>query len=303
MSRSGANVVEPTGDPTARLRVVAHRGLPYADVLRCRPLELDLYVPAGQPGAPELVPLLVFVHGGGWARGSRRSFGPAFDEGFFARIAGGGYVVASIDYRLSGEAVYPAQLQDVHVALDWLAEHAPAHGADIERTVLWGESAGGHLAALAGLTRRDGATSDDGATPSTWPGGLRLVGVVDWYGPSDLRTLAAQAREDAVAHAGDPDSREAMLLGGPVAQAGELAAQASPVTYARADAPPFLLVHGTQDRFVPVAQSEQLHAALQAAGAECRLDLVEGADHMWLGTDAEAVLARSLEFVADVTAR
>lgn len=154
MSRSGANVVEPTGDPTARLRVVAHRGLPYADVLRCRPLELDLYVPAGQPGAPELVPLLVFVHGGGWARGSRRSFGPAFDEGFFARIAGGGYVVASIDYRLSGEAVYPAQLQDVHVALDWLAEHAPAHGADIERTVLLGESAGGHLAALAGLTCR-----------------------------------------------------------------------------------------------------------------------------------------------------
>ncbi len=270
--------------------VLVESGLVFAEPDGYRPLELDLYVPEDLETP---APLLVFVHGGGWSRGSRRSFGPTFDECFFARIAAArGYVVASIDYRLSGEARFPAQLEDVHAALDWLSDHASAHGADIARTVLWGESAGGHLAALAALTR-------DSTSPVTQPVGL--VGVVDWYGPSDLTTMAAQAPADAVSRADDVDSREARLLGGPVAEAGELAAQASPVTYVRADAPPFLLVHGTHDRFVPVGQSEQFHAALEAVGASSRLELVEGADHAWHDTDPEAVLARSLEFVAQIT--
>lgn len=225
----------------------------------------------------------------GGHRSLTRSIGRSFEDRIFPTVAARGYVVASLDYRLTGEAVFPAQLQDVQAGLDHLAERAGEHGADIERTVLWGESAGGHLAALAALTRPSGR--------------LRIAGVVDWYGPSDLRTMAQQARTDAVARADDVDSREALLLGGPVAQAGELAAQASPVTHVHADAPPFLLVHGTADRFVPAGQSEQLHEALTSAGADSRLELVEGGDHMWMGADPQEVLATSLAFVGRVTGR
>lgn len=263
-------------------RVRRSQAIPFAEPEGHRPLELDLYRPDGDGPWP----LVVFLHGGGWRRGSRRSFGPAFGDRLFGRVAQLGYVVASLDYRLTGEAVFPAQLDDVRAGLDHLARHGTEYGVD-GRAVLWGESAGGHLAALAALTRQ--------------PGGLTVVGVIDWYGPSDLRTMGQQARPDAVARADDADSREALLLGGPVAAAGELAAQASPVTHARADAPPFLLVHGTADRFVPVQQSEQLHAALRSAGVDARLELVDGADHMWAGVDPERVLTVSLDFLAEVT--
>ncbi|WP_068425911.1 alpha/beta hydrolase [Piscicoccus intestinalis] len=266
-------------------RVRRSQAIPFAEPEGYRPLELDLYRPDGDGPWP----LVVFLHGGGWRRGSRRSFGPAFGDRLFGRVAQLGYVVASLDYRLTGEAVFPAQLDDVHAGLDHLARHGGEYGAD-GRAVLWGESAGGHLAALAALTALTPAAS-----------ALRVVGVIDWYGPADLRTMGQQARPDALASADNPDSREAQLLGGPVAADEALATQASPVAHAHADAPPFLLVHGTADRLVPVQQSEQLHAALRAAGVDARLELVDGADHMWAGVDPEQVLTASLDFLAEVT--
>jgi acetyl esterase/lipase len=271
------------------------RGVPFTTPIGSTPLRVDLYRPAGVTGA---LPLLVCLHGGGWVQGSRAAFGPVFDDSedpFFARVARSGFVVASPDYRLSGEAVFPAQLDDVLAALGWLADAAPALGADAGRTVVWGESAGGHLAALAALD----AT---GSPPTAAIDGLRVVGAVAWYAPSDLTTMAEQARPDAVARASDPDSREARLLGVAVEDAGELAVAASPVAHVHAGAPPFLLVHGDADRFVPVGQSRQLHDALTGAGAQSRLELVPGADHMWRGvTDPDALLIRSLAFVHEVT--
>ena len=257
-----------TPSPDGDVRLVG--GLAYAAPIGFRPLLLDLYRPAA--GA-DPAPLVVFMHGGGWLRGDRSMVSPSFASwrpGPLARLAADGFAVASVDYRLSGEARFPAQLEDVAAAVDWLTGHAGEYGFDAGRIVLWGESAGAHLAALLGLR-----------LPA--PTGVR--GVVDWYGPADLTALQEQVGV-AGALTDDPlDTREARLLGAPVATVPELARAASPISHVRAGAPPFLIAHGTADRAVPFRQSEALAAALAEAGADVRFEAVNGADHMWVGVD------------------
>jgi acetyl esterase/lipase len=242
-------------------------GLAYAAPIGFRPLLLDLYLAAA--GA-DPAPLVVFMHGGGWLRGDRSMVSPAFASwrpGPLARLAAAGFAVASVDYRLSGEARFPAQLEDVSAAVEWLTGQAEEYGFDPGRIVLWGESAGAHLAALLAL-----------GSP-----GRPVRGVVDWYGPADLAALDGQVGA-AGALTDDPlDTREARLLGAPVAEVPELARAASPISHVRAGAPPFLIAHGTADRAVPFSQSEALAAALAEAGVGVRFEAVEGADHMWVG--------------------
>lgn len=269
-----------------------HRtGVEYATLVGFRPLLLDLVLP---PRTGAAAPVVVFLHGGGWQAGSRRSAGPGFaalSPTPFVRLAAAGYAVAAVDYRLSAEAVWPAQLQDVAAALRWLGRDGPGLGLDPARLVLWGESAGGHLAALAGLLARH---PDRGGAP--------VAAVVDWYGPADLRTMAAQLGPGAATDPDALDSRESRLLGAALPTVPELAADASPVTHVTADAPPFLLVHGTADRLVPYAQSVDLAAALRRCGVPVRLEPVEGADHMWLGPDPDAparVLDLTLQFLRE----
>jgi len=263
------------------------RAVEYRAVPGYRPLLLDLH----RPDAPSPPPLVVFVHGGGWRLGSRSAFGPLFADWSpspFARLAARGVAVASLDYRLSGEAVFPAPLEDVTDGLCWLREHAGELGVDASRVVLWGESAGAHLAALAGLLDAD------------------VRAVVDWYGPADLVTMAEDAAAGGITitDPGAPDSRESLLLGATVGDDPDRARAASPVAHVRAGAPPFLVLHGTADRFVPARQSERLAAALESVGAGVRLELVDGADHMWLGaadvarTAFETSAAFALEHLA-----
>jgi acetyl esterase/lipase len=265
------------------------RAIPYAVRPGFRPLQLDLY----QPAAGRARPAVLFLHGGGWRLGSRGIFLATWrhwQPDPFARIVAAGFTVVSAEYRLSGEAVFPAQLDDVTDALRWIGARADELGVDADRVVAWGESAGGHPAALLGLT----------ATRAR-PGAV--TGVVDWYGPSNLSTMAAQARPYSVARPDAADSREAALIGATVAQEPELARAASPVSYVHAAAPPFHIAHGTADRFVPAAQSEELAEALRRAGASVELDLVEGADHMWQGAaDPERIFARALDFARRVAA-
>lgn len=275
--------------PPARLasggvRVLA--GVPYADLPGARPLELDLWLPA-DPAGP--VPVVVFVHGGGWRLGSRHSVGPAYagaSPSPFEVVAAAGIAVASVDHRLSGEAVWPAQLHDVRAAVRWLRSRADELGLDADRVAAWGESAGGHLAAMLGLAGPD-LEGDVGVTgPSS-----AVCAVVAWYGPSDVATVPADPT--------DPTTREAQLLGAPPATVPALAAQASPLTHVTPATPPFLLLHGDADRLVPHAQSVALARALEAAGAPVELHLLAGADHMWLGTPAAAdeALARTVAFL------
>ncbi|MEA5363154.1 alpha/beta hydrolase [Amycolatopsis sp., V23-08] len=234
----------------------------YREVLGFRPLELDLHLPSG-PGPH---PAIVYLHGGGWRRGSRRTTIPA---NLCSTLAERGFAVAAADYRLSGEARFPAQLDDVRAAITWLRSEV-----DCSRTFLWGESAGAHLALLTAL---DGGDVD---------------GVVAWYPPTDFLGLAGDLTGAA------DDSRETELLGVAPSADPERARAASPITFARRDAPPILLMHGDADDLVPATQSVRLAEVLRAAGAPVELDLVPGARHMWTDArDVGAIVDRSAEFL------
>jgi acetyl esterase/lipase len=251
----------------------------YGEVPGYRPLELDLYLPE----ATGPVPVIVHVHGGGWRRGSRRQPLPALGPGFYDGLAGQGFAVAAIDYRLSGEARFPAPLEDVRTAIGWVADHRASYGLDPGRVFGWGDSAGGHLALLAALT------------------GAPVHGVVAWFPVTDLAGLPS----DIAAAGGMPDpgphSREALLLGAPAASVPDLAREASPVAHASAAAPPVLLMHGAADDLVPPAQSIRLAGALRAAGATVELELVPGATHFWKdASDVPGIVRRSVGFLRAV---
>ncbi len=262
-------------------------GVPYATLPGSRPLELDLYLPHGDAPAP----VVVFLHGGGWRTGSRHAPGPAFagqSPTPFERVAQAGIAVASVDYRLSGEAVWPAQLHDAKAAVRWLRGRAGELGVDPGRVAAWGESAGGHLAELLGLTAGDaGLEGDVGVTgPSS-----AVVAVAAWYAPSDVSAVASDTGADPA----DATTREALLLGAAARDVPEAAAQASPLRHVTAAAPPVLLLHGRADRLFPCVQSERLAEALRAAGADVELHTYEGADHMWLGAAGPDAAADALD--------
>lgn len=257
----------PAAHPADGVRLL--RGVPYAVRDGSRPLELDLWLPEEPAGAP--LPVVVFVHGGAWRTGLRDDAGPrlrAWRPHPFARLALAGFAVVCPDYRLSGEAVFPAQLDDLTEALAWSRARADELGLAADRVVTWGESAGGHLAALLALTA-----------------GPAVRGCVVWYGAADLT-------------AAPPHTPEAALLGAPAADAPERARAASPVARVTADAPPFLILHGTEDSVIPVAQGKALATALRAVGAKADFRAVPGADHLWIGA-AEEDVARCFTDTAD----
>ncbi|WP_194291096.1 alpha/beta hydrolase fold domain-containing protein [Nocardia aurantia] len=262
-------------------------GAVYREVVGFRPLELDLYLPQHVPSDR---PVIVSVHGGGWQRGSRTHALPVLGgdgPAFHSAVAASGFAVAAVDYRLSGEAPCPAAVDDLCAAVHWLrAEHRRLR-LDPAAIVLWGESAGAHLALLAALRRSD-------------PLGVR--GVVAWFPPTDLPGLPDDLR--ALHGAGhEPDtSREDRFLGAPVAAEPERARAASPLAHVHPGAPPILLAHGTADRHVPVAQSIRLAAALREVGAPVRLDLVAGAGHFWDDApDVPRLVGDALRFCRSVT--
>lgn len=266
-------------------------------------LLLDLYVPAKPIRRP--APLIVFLHGGGWSGGTRTT-GPDFNR-YFAQD---GFAMASIEYRLTPSVTFPANVEDVRTAVRWLKANASTHGLDPQRICLWGTSAGGHLAAVAGLAPagRFEGTDNSGQTSA-----VRCV--LDAYGPTRFDVMDAQTEEErktlqppivtitvgargagAAAPAGggvppagnrgrgavphdDPASPESRLIGAPVQTAPDRVSAASPITYVSKDAPPFLIIHGLADASVPHGQSVMLYDALKAAGADVTLRLVDGLPH------------------------
>jgi acetyl esterase/lipase len=230
------------------------------------PLHLDLYLPSG--GAKPY-PVVVWIHGGGWSSGSRRHCHSQF-------LTDAGYAVASIDYRLSQSAKFPAQIEDCKTAVRWLRASAKAYGLNPDRIGAWGASAGGHLAALLGTSGGIKDLEGTGGNPNV---SSRVQAVCDWFGPTDFLKMDAQSPPDSrILHDG-PASPESRLIGGPLQQNKEKVAKANPITYVTADDPPFLIMHGDKDPLVPVHQSRILYDALRRAGVPATLQIVEGAGH------------------------
>jgi acetyl esterase/lipase len=217
---------------------------------------LDLYVPVT---ATERLPLIVWIHGGGWTGGSKEQCA-ALDW------ANRGYVVASINYRLSRRTKFPAQIEDCKAAVCWLRRHADRYRIDPDRVVAWGESAGGHLASLLGTAGYvpEWEEEDEGVSS-------RVQAVIDWYGRADLTPVST---DPAFA-----DSPSALLLGGSGEAVAELAQEASPILYVSKDDPPFLIMHGDQDNIVPLKQSERFANALRTAGVRVKMLVLKGAGH------------------------
>lgn len=248
-----------------------------------RPLLLDLYLPAGEAKRP----LLIWIHGGAWRMGNhkRPPAVPLFTDA--------GFAVASISYRLSPEALFPAQIRDCLTAVRFLRAHAGRYNLNPDRVGVWGASAGGHLAALVGLAAHVPAfaTGDHADQPAA------VQAVCDWYGPTDFLQMDDHLLPGTAFTHNPADSPESQLVGGPIQAHPNQVATANPISYIGAEPiPPFLLMHGDQDPLVPFHQSVLLHEALQAAGANVTFVPLAGAGHGGEGFRKTAVLQTVLGF-------
>jgi acetyl esterase/lipase len=270
--------------PAAKTRVIPENVVLESDVqygnAGGRALVLDIVRPREASEKPR--PAIVFIHGGGWSGGNKESAIGSLIP--FAST--GNFFCATVEYRLSGEAIWPAQIQDCKAAIRWLKAHAKEYNVDPERIGVWGGSAGGHLVSMLGLTSGVRELEGEGGWPDQ---SSRVACVVDFCGPSDFLAIA-KVKAGAGRNAYGPVSK---LLGGPVEENEELAKAASPLTYVSKDAPPFLIVHGTADKTVPLAQAESLYEALKKAGADATFVRIEGGGH---GIGGVEVLKRVRDF-------
>ncbi len=250
-----------------------HRDLAYVENGHARQ-KLDLYLPALESN--KRAPLILFVHGGAWKSGDKKSV-PA--EEFLKA----GFAVASINYRLSQHAVFPAQIIDCNSAVVWLRDHADRYHLDVGRIGAFGKSAGGHLVNLLGTHSHTAKGNGPG----------RVKAVCSWYGPTELLTMNAQSRQDSVIDHDANDSPESRLIGGALQDEAFKAKAASPTEYVSSDDASFLLMHGNRDRLVPYQQSEEFHRKLKESGVKSKLIIVPGAGH---GLDRRKELPKVIEF-------
>jgi acetyl esterase/lipase len=242
------------------------RNIPYVDGGHANQV-LDIYLP--ETAADKPLPLVIWIHGGAWLGGSHANPSALF-------LLEEGYAVASIEYRFSQHAIWPAQAHDCKSAIRFLRANAAKYNIDPDRFAVGGESAGGHLAALIGTS---GDVADVEGDLGTTGVSSRVHAVVDEFGPTDLTLMGEQSNGRSMIQHDAPDSPESRLMGGPIQEKQELAKTANPLTYVDKADPPFLILHGDQDNLVPLAQSEILAKALTDAGVEVTMQTLEGAGH------------------------
>lgn len=262
-SARGADAVD--GQSTAQESVKSpwklSRNVEYARIAG-QSLKLDLYLPR-QISAD--CPLVIWIHGGGWRKGSKDACRMTF-------LVEQGFAVASIEYRLSQEAAFPAQIQDCKAAVRFLRAHAGEYGFDGGRIGVAGASAGGHLAALLGTTANvpelegDPGNAGNAAFPSD------VQAVADYFGPTDLVQVANSEWDN-------PKGAVYPLMGGKVADHLDLARLASPLFHVSRQSAPFLILHGDKDATVPITDSERLAKKLKKAGASVDLHILKDQKH------------------------
>lgn len=260
-----------------------HKDIVYASV-DGKELALDLYLPAGVRSPP----LLVWVHGGAWRSNTKADVPVVFFEN--------GIATASLDFRRSTDARFPAAVHDIKSAIRFLRANASEYGYRADRIVIAGSSSGGHLAALVGVT--NGHAELEGTVGGHFDHSSEVQGILDYFGASNLTSILDQStpfglnvREPALD----------LLLGAPPMDARALAELASPVMHVDADDPPLLLLHGDQDRQMPINQAHELEGAYEALGLDVYLEVVHGGGHggnIFYSADR---LERALAFVRRVT--
>lgn len=262
----------------------------YADTSPAQ--KLDLYLPEEGDGP---FPVIVHIHGGGFAIGDKR------DVHLLPLLRGleKGYAVASVNYRLSGEAIFPAGLQDVKAAIRWLRANGGQYHLDGERIVAWGGSSGGNLAAMVCLTSTVAELDDVSLGNAEVP--CNVQAAVDWFGPTDFLKMDEQLVESelGLADHSEADSPESRYLGAKITEIPETVRRANPITYIHAEMPPILIQHGRLDPLVPVQQSEIFARELEKIVSPDRFefDILEGAGHGDPQFESEDNMNRVFRFI------
>ncbi len=267
--------MRPDGPPRkANTDSIKRKWLNVAYASRSSAQKLDIYLPNTGNGP---FPVIVSIHGGAFRAGDKA------DGQLIPMLAGlaRGYAVVSVNYRLSGEAIFPAQIQDVKAAVRFVRANAKTYKLNPDKIAAWGGSAGGHLAAMLGTT--GDLTLFDDATLGNTTQSSRVQAVVDWFGPIQFDQMDAQFRASGKGQPehNAPNSPESDLIGKPIQQAASLVKRASPATYISPNDPPFFIEHGTNDPLVPTEQSKKFYAALVKTLGKDRvtITLLNGAGH------------------------
>ncbi|MEQ1586047.1 MAG: alpha/beta hydrolase [Cyclobacteriaceae bacterium] len=242
---------------------------------------LDIYLP---PNAKGHVPLVIFVHGGGWL-GNDKYADIGYMKKTVAEIVSSGFALASIDYRFATQAIFPAQIQDCNRAISFLVDNADKYGLDKKRIAVMGFSAGGHLASLTGLSKNNNI--EKFFMPGTNKS-FTFKAVIDFYGPAELILFPG---------ANDPKSPESLLIGATPLSRPDLAKAASPVTYVDKNDPPFLIIHGEKDDLVSNRHSHLLSSWLNVVGVENELVIVKDAPHFGEMFDVDEVRNKVMSFL------
>ena len=249
-------------------------------------LALDLYRPANLAGK---VPVVVLIYGGAWVMRNQGSEKPRAEW-----LARHGYAAAVIDYRLSSEALFPAQIFDCKAAVRWLRANSAQYKLDAGHIGAWGDSSGAHLACILGTAGKVPALEGDfGNTNES----SQVQAVVDFFGPTDFLQMEAHALPGSPINHDSPGSPEALLIGGPIQLNKEKVEEANPITYVTEETPPFFIAHGDADPLVPYNQSELLYEALRKAQDQVTFYKIAGAGHGGPAFDSDMMRAAVLAFL------
>jgi acetyl esterase/lipase len=256
-----------------------YKDVVYANVAG-KPLAMDIYLPANSKSPP----LVVWVHGGAWYLYDKKQYPKS--------LVAAGFAVASLDFRQSTEARFPAQVFDIKAGVRFLRAKAGDYGYRIDRIAIAGASSGGHLAAMVGLT--NGSKELEGSIGDYQTESSQVQAIVDYFGASNLTTILAQSTPYGL---GVRQPALDKLLGGQPDAVAELARLASPVLHVDRNDPPLLLLHGDQDPQMPINQSHELQGAYEKLGLDVQLVVVHGAAHAGAVFYEGEQLKRAVEFL------
>ncbi|KKA46214.1 alpha/beta hydrolase [Salinivibrio sp. KP-1] len=262
---------------------VMHKDIAYKQV-EGKAIGLDLYTPSAQADQP--YPLLVWVHGGAWKRGSKDAI-PTKNPTLLNAVLEKGYALAAVNYRLSGEAIFPAPLTDINDALNYLHDHANQYHIRADELAMMGRSAGGHLAGLVGATNSHSNIAFYTSNPK-----YRVKAVVSFFGPTDLMALGKKHGKKA-----SKRSSVARFLGDIPSNIPDIAQRASTTHYINSNTPPFIQLHGAEDKRVPVSQSQLLQSKLDDYGIDNQLFIEQGVGHSAAVFDTDKYVPHVMAFL------